>query len=193
VSVLSPPCSLMAETSVQVPTRSLAVCANASPAARTTPSNSHPSVPRVSVHTRFMVLLPCPCVLRTRYGRNVRAVLLQPHPCSPALGVGGVVMRGQSIALGMIPSLVPGFRTPKDIFQAFFSSLKPFLTWIFHNMSSEHSGGNPAPGQVGSVPITRHRLKRSPTADKRLWIPQAFVASHPNNSSRCRGPELDDG
>src|SRR6266404_3062274 len=42
-------------------------------------------------------------------------------------------------------------------------------------------------------PITRHRLKRSPTADKRLWIPQPLVASYPNNSSRCRGPELDDG
>ena len=46
---------------------------------------------------------------------------------------------------------------------------------------------------IGSVPITRHRLKRSPTADKRLWIPQPLVASYPNNSSRCRGPELDDG
>src|SRR5438445_2221837 len=34
---------------------------------------------------------------------------------------------------------------------------------------------------IGSVPITRHRLKRSPTADKRLWIPQPLVASYPNN------------
>src|SRR5207245_7191301 len=56
VSVLFPPCSVTAETSVQVPTSSLAVWANASPATRTTPRDNNPSAPIVP--TCFMALLP---------------------------------------------------------------------------------------------------------------------------------------